>query len=1004
MCSSLLRSIAAWIKGGSFCLVALLALAIVASAQTQMTTGVIQGQVTDQTGAIVPGANVEVRNVETNSVNNQSTNEEGRFVFLQLQPGNYTLTVAKQGFATLVQENFPLTVGQAISLDLSMKVSDVAERVTVDAIPTVDTVKTESSTTLNDRSIDNLPVLGRKFEDLLTLTPGVSIVQGPDGDEITFAGQRGIYNNVSLDGGDYNNGFFGEQAGGQRAAIDIPLDAIQEFQVVATGASPEFGRTAGGVINVITKSGTNEVHGSLFHFQRLEALTSNTSDGRPLTAFHREQFGGTIGGPIKRDRAFFFGAFEQIRENLTRPNLSEQVGPTACPVGTPTILANEALINANTDCQRLALLSFFRTTRQQEEGLPIQRPIRNSAFLGKLDWNLSPNNKLALSYNFDYSKNTNQTFDVPTYGNSANGIEGPSKINVLNFNLFTTVSPTKVNELHFTYARESRPRSAVESNIPADTAIGFGTTFRFGHPFFLGPNVDELIWRTQVRDSFSIVSGAHTVKLGGEWIHTNNAQIFRGFFQGRYIFDSVTGFLRYASSAALGSGFGPNAGRCADGSFVDIVTGSCATGTPATPLLLFLQGAGPDGPATDAAGASDIKNEDFALFIQDKWQVTSNFTFNYGLRWEAQIFPDPVVAPAETAYGIFLNDPRFPSDGTLHNQKKMFQPRVGFAWDITGRGKSVLRGSWGIYNARLNMLTQVGSITTNGVQQQTIAGGLFANPTVRPTWPGLVTPTASSCVANPFPCFSGVRVFSKDYANPRIYTANIAFEQEVANDLSLYLDFTYSKAVHLTRFLDYARTGFFAPFLGETMVASAVGKSLYRGFTVGMRKRYSRGFQLEWNYTFAKDMDDDSNERDPFTDRAFDFNNLQLDYSLADRDIRHRFNFYTNARLPWGFEGNARIQAHTAQPKSPNGCATRCANRNTIRKNNEFFSFDWRLQRPFRFGERYALIPILEMFNTFNNANNIDPTIGDSLFNFDGFLRLGVGDPRQLQLALKFTF
>ncbi|HEV2912181.1 MAG TPA: carboxypeptidase regulatory-like domain-containing protein [Pyrinomonadaceae bacterium] len=1006
--SSLLRSSTAWTRGCGLCLLALLILAPVAVVgQTQITTGVVQGTVTDQAGATLPGANVEVRNEETNLVKTISTDEEGRFVFLQLPPGNYTLTVSKQGFATLVQESFPLTVGQAISLNLDMKVSQVEERVTVSAIPTVDTVKTESSTTLNETSVSNLPVLGRKFEDLLTLTPGVSIVQGPDGDEISFAGQRGVFNNISLDGGDYNNGFFGEQAGGQRAAIDIPLDAVQEFQVVATGASPEFGRTAGGVINVITKSGTNEFHGNLFHFQRLEALTSNTSDGRPLTNFHREQFGGTIGGPIKRDRAFFFFAFEQIRENLTRANLSEQVGPTPCSVPTPTILANEALIDANTDCQRLALLNFFRTTRQQEEGLPIDRPIQNSAFLSKLDWNLTPSNKLAISYNFDHSRNENQTFDVATYGNSANGIEGPSKIHVINFNLFSTVSPTRVNEAHFTYSRESRPRSAVESNIPADTAMGFGTTFRFGHPFFLGPNVDELIWRTQLKDNFSIVTGNHTVKLGGEWVHTDNSQVFRGFFEGRYIFDSVTGFLRYASPAALGPGFGPNAGRCPNGAFVDIVTGACPTGTPATPLLLFLQGAGPNGPATDAAGASDIKNEDFALFIQDKWQLRSNFNLNYGLRWEAQIFPDPVVPPASTAYGIFLSDPRFPSDGTLHNQKKMFQPRVGFAWDISKKGKSVLRGSWGIYNARQNMLSQVGSITTNGVQQQTIAGGLFANPFVRPTWPGLVTPTAGACtvgtITNPFPCFSGVRVFSKDYANPRIYTTNIGFEQELAENLSLYLDFTHAKGVHLTRFLDYARTGFFAPFLGETMVASAVGKSLYKGFTVGMRKRFSRGYQFEWNYVFAKDQDDDSNERDPFTDRSFNFFNLQLDYALADRDIRHRFNFYTNADLPWGFEGNARIQAHTAQPKSP-GCATRCANRNTLRKNNEFFSFDWRLQRPFRFGERYALIPIIEMFNTFNTNNNIDPTIGDPLFNFDGFLRQGVGDPRQVQLAIKFNF
>ncbi len=1021
MRTSLFYAPSKWARVAALCLLMLVAPA--AYAQTQITTGVVQGTVVDESEAVVPGATVEVKNVETNLSKTLATDGEGRFVFLQLPPGNYTLTVGKQGFATLVQESFPLTVGQAVSLNLRMKVSQVEERVTVTAVPTVDVVKTESSTTLNERAVSNLPVLGRKFEDLLTLTPGVSITQGPDGDEISFAGQRGIFNNVSLDGGDYNNGFFGEQAGGQRAAIDIPLDAVQEFQVVATGATAEFGRTAGGVINVITKSGTNEFHGSLFHFQRLEALTANTSDGKPLTDFHREQFGGTIGGPIKKDKTFFFLAFEHIRENLTRANLSEQVGTTPCPNTAPTIQANEALINSNTDCQRLALLNFIRSSRSQEEGLPVERPIKNSAILGKLDFNVNEDNKLSLSYNFDHSRNENQTFDVPTYGNSANGTEGPSKIQVLNLNLFSTVSPTKVNEAHFTYARENRPRAAVDSNIPADTAMGgfFNAaepTFRFGSPFFLGPNVDELFWRTQLRDTFSIVKGSHTVKFGGEWLHSNNAQVFRGFFQGRYIFDSVAGFLRYASPASLGAGFGPNAGRCADGSFTSIAAPTCAN--PSTPLLLFLQGAAPNGPATDAAGASDIKNEDFALFAQDSWKIRPNLTFNYGLRWEAQIFPEPDVPPAQTAYGIFLNDPRFPSDGTLHSPKKMFQPRVGFAWDIGGRGKSVLRASYGIYFARQNMLTQVGSITTNGVQQQTIAGGLFANPGIRPTWPGLVTPTAGSCstranfsqagpVTNPFPCFSGVRVFSRDYANPRIYTTNVAFEQEIASDTSLYFDFTHAKGVHLTRFLDYARLlgadGFpvFGDYLGETMVASAVGKSLYRGFTVGLRKRYSRGFQFEGNYVFSKDMDDDSNERDPFTDRAFNFNNLQLDYSLADRDIRHRFNFYTNAQLPWGFDGNARVQARSPQPKSP-GCATRCANRNTLRKNNEFFSFDWRLQRPFDLSESVRLIPVVEMFNTFNTNNNIDPTIGSPLFNFDGFLRQGVGDPRQIQLAIKLEF
>src|SRR5205814_636302 len=220
------------------------------------------------------------------------------------------------------------TVGETVRLSPVMKVSGLAETVTVTtAAPAVDTARTAAASTLDQTTVETTPILGRKFEDLLTLTPGVSIVQGPDGDEITFAGQRGVFNNISLDGGDYTNGFFGEQVGGQRAAIDITLEAVKEFQVIATGASAEFGHTAGGA-----------------------------------------------------------------------------------------------------DCQRLALLQFFRATRGQDEGQPVSHQIDNTAVLGKVDVNLTPSHNLSASYNFDHSKNTNQTFDVATYGSSANGIEGPSKI------------------------------------------------------------------------------------------------------------------------------------------------------------------------------------------------------------------------------------------------------------------------------------------------------------------------------------------------------------------------------------------------------------------------------------------------------------------------------------------------------------------------------------------------------------------------------------------------
>jgi hypothetical protein len=982
-----------------------LVLAQSASSQTQITTGAIQGMVLDETGAVVAGADVEAKNPATNFSTKLETGADGRFVFLQLQPGRYVLTVTKQGFATLVHEELDLTVGSAINLTLNMKVSRLEERITITGAPTVDTVKTESSSTINELSISTTPILGRKFEDLLTLTPGVSITQGPDGDEINFVGQRGIFNNISLDGGDYNNGFFGEQAGGQRAAIDITLEAVKEFQVIATGASAEFGRTAGGVVNVITKSGTNDFHGSLFHFQRFEALTADTSDGQPLTDFHREQFGGTLGGPIVKDKVFFFAAFEQIIANLTRANLSVPIG-TPCPVSDPTIPGDEALINNSADCQRVALLNFFQDRLGQNEGLPVEHPIRNSAFLGKLDWSINADHKVNLSYNFVYSRNESQTFDVATYGTSANGTEGPSKINAINLNFFSTISPTMLNEAHFTYSRESRPRSATDSNLPADTAMGFATTFRFGNPFFLQANVDELLWRTQLRDTVSIVKGAHTFKAGGEWMHTLNDQVFRGFFTGRYLFDSVTGFLRYASSAGPG-GFGPRTVGCSNGTFVT-APASCPAGTTTTggPLLFYLQDGIPSGlPNVPPPGGSNIDNEDFAIFAQDKWQIWSNFTFNYGLRWEAQLFPDPVVPPEQTAYGPFLDDPRFPSDGRLNDQWKMFQPRLGFAWDVARNGRSVLRASWGIYNARQNMLSQVGSITTNGAQQRT---NFVSTDLIRqlpdllqpPVWPGLAP--VPDVPPGTFPDFTGVRVFAKDYANPRIYTTNVAFEQELAPNWALYLDFTHAKGVHLTRFLNVNRNNFFSPQLGEVMVTSSPGKSLYRGFTIGVRKRFSQRFQLEGNYVYSKDLDDDSNERDPFTDRAFDINNLSLDYALSDRDIKHKFNFFAFTELGWGLQLNSRIQARSAQPITPG--ARTATNRNTDRKDNEYFSFDWRLLRPFRFGERMSLIPMIEMFNTFNNDNNINPLVTPGLFDFSGFLRVGVGDPRQVQLAVKFTF
>ena len=993
-------------------------------AQTQITTGVIRGRVFDQTDAVLPGVTVEVTNPDTNLTRTIATDTEGRFAALALPPGPYVVTFSLQGFATFIQDGVTLTVGQAIDLSIAMQLAAAQETITVTGTTLVDVSRTEASSTLNLTTVETTPVLGRKFEDLLTLTPGVSIVQGPDGDMINFVGQRGIYNNISLDGGDYNNGFFGEQVGGQRANVDITLDAIQEFQVVATGANAEFGRTAGGVVNVVTKSGTNKVGGSVFHFQRLEALASEASDGTKLKDFHREQTGGTVGGPLVRDRVFFFLAAENIGGNFERPNLSRPIGEP-CPIPNPNIMTDEALIDSSGDCQRVALLNLFQERLGVDEGRPVSHPISTTSVFSKFNFRLTDGNDLSASYNFLDSSNENQTFDVDTYGNSANGIEGdPARIHVLNLNLVSTLSTTMLNEFHFTYSREDRPRTAARSNLAADTGMGFDPSFRFGNPFFLQPGIDELFWRTQIKNNLSIVAGNHTVKVGGEWIHSVNDQVFRGFFSGRYIFGSTTGFLRYSSPAAPG-GYGPDTVTCGDGSYVTYPE-PCPGGGDFTggPLLLYLQEAGSGFPGVPPPGASNISNEEIGLFFQDSWRIGRRLTLNYGLRWDMQFMPD-TVDPSQTAYAQFIGDANFPSDGTIPDQTDMIQPRLGFSWDVTGEAKSVLRANFGVYNPRQNMLTQVGSVTANGLQQQTIFRDFsFVTFAEMPVWPNVIE--TQSLPEGEFPLFTGVRAFDKDYKNPRITSFNVAFEQEISLDWSVYGDFTYAEGDNLTRFFQVNRTegpccdiapgtgntvaygpGPFGLALGDVFITNSSGRSEYRGATFGFRKRYADGFQVEANYVLSKDEDDDSNERDPFTDRSFNIFDTAKDFALADRDIRHKFNFYAFTELG-PIQLNVRVQARSAQPitETPRVLEGVDRGRNGLRKDNEFFSLDWRLQRPIRLGSegQFELVPIIEMFNTTNSKNLVNPLTTAALFNFDGFLRKGVGNPRQIQIAVKFIF
>ena len=314
----------------------------------------------------------------------------------------------------------------------------------------------------------------------------------------------------------------------------------------------------------------------------------------------------------------------------------------------------------------------------------------------------------------------------------------------------------------------------------------------------------------------------------------------------------------------------------------------------------------------------------------------------------------------------FLNDPTFPSDGTIPSQWSMWQPRMGVAWDVKGDGKSLVRASWGVYYARQNMLSQVGSVTTNGLQQQTIFANTqnlldFGAPT--PTWPehrharrrcptvsSRSSAASASSIATTRTRTSSPSTSPTSSSSRRTGPATSTSSGTKASDLTRFLNYNRSDPVCCVEGPGtgnvYVYTGQpWGPQLDEVMVTNSLGESRYRGLTLGVRKRLSNGFQLEGNYVLAKDEDDDSNERDPFTDRSFNFFDLSKDWGPSNRDIRHKVNFFSYFVIPHGFWANTRVQYRgpqpiTANPRSLNGVDR---GRNGERKDNEYFSFDWRL-------------------------------------------------------------
>lgn len=982
-------------------------------------TGGIRGTVTDPQKSIVPNATVTATNVGTNKVSTVTSDGNGSFVINNLQPGTYNVVVNQSGFGNFTAQGVIVEVGQTTSIDAALAVAGQSATVEVTAeTPVINTNDNSNSTNINQTSINELPINGRRASNFVLLTPGTV----PDGNFglISFRGISGLLNNSTVDGGDNNQAFFSEERGRTRINYVISQSAVREFQVNGSNYSAEYGRAAGGVVNTVTKSGTNDFHGDLFYYNR-----NNRNGARNPRAFNtvlvngvattvaakpidlRQQFGGTIGGPIIKDKLFFFFSYDQQKRNF--PGLA--VFSSSNYLNTTDTLLLTTPLGQQVPGRPTGVLGRGLTTTQVGNTIQFINSLTGETprkgdqtlFLPKIDWQINGNNLFSVTYNRLRWKSPNgvQTQAVNQLGRSSFGDDGVN-VDSLNARLQSTISANILNEARFQYGRDNEFQTSTPPlpGEPTTAITGQGTRapnvfltngLAFGTPTFLERPAFPDEKRYQFADTITYSRGRHTFKFGGDVNRVNdNIQNLR-FEAGAYSYGNINDFIvDYVNFRTPLPATTP----CATGART---VGRCYTSN-------YQQGIGSPGLL--------LTTYDYNFFVQDDFRVTSRLTVNLGLRYEYIKLPEPPLV--NNSATVIPNDGRTiaQATSTLPDDKNNFGPRIGFAYDLTGDGKTSLRGGVGVYYGRIQNSTIYNALVNTGNSGGQAQLSIAATDALAPIFPNILPTNNLTFRAG------AIQFFQKNFQAPLINQYDLIFERQIAKNTVASVSYIGSSGTNLPTFFDlnYQQTGQTnfvvngGPFAGQTFslplygrVASAGTSSLtriqstvrsrYNALVLQANRRFTSGLQFQASYTLAKSTDTNQNSATfTQTNSPYDIFNRSYDNGPSNFDIRHKVvvsavyaptvykgdtgSFYNYLLNGWSIAPiytyySGRPFDGTVSGTSLNG--TNGDTRLPINTRNAFRlpsikNLDLRLSKRFRFTERYSLELLAEGFNVFNRT------------------------------------